>query len=296
LKILVVGATSALGAVLLPVLSEFADVTTAGRKDCDLHLDLADSADAIGWSDHFETVIELAAHFGGETDEAMLEAEDVNALGTLKLCQAAVRANASHFVLISSMFVCLPETSEYFGIYPLSKRHAEEVARLYCHERSLPLAIVRPSQIYGDSERFRIHQPFLYAMVDNAERSQDIAIYGTRDPRRNYIHADDVAAVIARVVKRRVEGTYACEPCGCDVLADCKRCISGIRGTERGPLLRGQARHPRQHIRSGRCPLSEDRLGPANQHRRRHEQVGALSSDGRSIDVMCESPESLSIA
>jgi nucleoside-diphosphate-sugar epimerase len=210
LKILVVGATSALGAVLLPVLSEFADVTTAGRKDCDLHLDLADSADAIGWSDHFETVIELAAHFGGETDEAMLEAEDVNALGTLKLCQAAVRANASHFVLISSMFVCLPETSEYFGIYPLSKRHAEEVARLYCHERSLPLAIVRPSQIYGDSERFRIHQPFLYAMVDNAERSQDIAIYGTRDPRRNYIHADDVAAVIARVVKRRVEGTYAC--------------------------------------------------------------------------------------
>lgn len=210
MKILLVGGTSALAGVLRPLLSEFADVTTAGRKECDLYLDLAASAETIVWSETFDAVIQVAAHFGGDSDDAMLEAEHVNVLGTLKLCQAAVKANTKHFVLISSMSACLPKTSEHFGAYSLSKRHAEEVACLYCKNRSLPLAIVRPSQIYGNSERFRRHQPFLYAMVDSAERGQDITIYGTHDARRNYIHAADVALAVSRVVERRLEGTYPC--------------------------------------------------------------------------------------
>ena len=211
MKLLLVGGTSALGSVLRPVLSEFADVTTAGRRDCDLHIDLAGSAETITWSERFDAVIQVAAQFGGDEDAAMLEAEHVNVLGTLRLCQAARKAGAGHFVLISSIFALLPESSPQFGIYALSKRHGEELARFYCKSHALPLAIVRPSQIYGSSERFRRHQPFFYAMADRAERGDDITLYGTHDPRRNYIHAEDVASAIAKVVERRVEGAYACQ-------------------------------------------------------------------------------------
>jgi nucleoside-diphosphate-sugar epimerase len=210
-KILLVGGTSALGATLHPILSQFAAVTTAGRAGCDLRLDLGGPAESIAWADEFDVVIALAAQFGGDTDDAMLEAEDINVLGTLKLCQAAARANAKHFVLISSIFAGLPETSESFGIYALSKRHAEELAYLYCGQHSLPLVILRPSQMYGNSDRFRRHQPFLYAIVDHAERGEDVTIYGSHDPRRNYIHVNDVAAAIARVVERRIEGRYVCQ-------------------------------------------------------------------------------------
>jgi nucleoside-diphosphate-sugar epimerase len=210
-RILLVGATSALGSTLRPILSRFAEVTTAGRSGCDLRLDLSDPAESIGWADQYDVVVALAAHFGGDTDDAILEAEDANVLGTLKLCRAAAMGKSQYFVLISSIFASLPPTSEFFGVYALSKRHGEEVARFYCEQRSLPLAIVQPSQMYGDSERFRRHQPFLYTIIDHAERGEDVTIYGSHDPRRNYIHAEDVAAAIVRLVEHRIEGTFTCQ-------------------------------------------------------------------------------------
>ena len=210
MKILIIGGTSSVGLALKPVLSEFGEVLTAGRRDCDIQLDLNDPAGKVSFPDGLDAVIHTAAHFGGKGAEDILEAEYVNVLGTLKLCREAVRSKAGHFVLISSMFTCLHENSPFFGIYALSKRHSEETAGYYCSVHPLLLSVLRPSQIYGNEERFRRHQPFFYQMIDGAEKGEDILLYGSHDPQRNYIHIDDLTAVIARVVKDRVEGTYAC--------------------------------------------------------------------------------------
>ena len=131
-------------------------------------------------------------------------------LGALNLAHACARAQVGHLVQVSSIFAALDEASPFFNSYALSKRHGEELARLYCRSAGLPLAIIRPGQLYGEGEAFRRHQPFMYALMDRAQRGEDIVLFGSNDAQRNFIHIDDVAEVIARVVRQRVEGRYVC--------------------------------------------------------------------------------------
>ena len=210
MRILIVGGTSSIGRVLKSVLSEFSEVITAGRKYCDVILDLNDPIENMSLPNDIDAIIHTAAHFGGKTAKEILDTETVNVLGTLKLCQAAVQAKAKHFVLISSMSACVKENSEYYSIYAISKKHSEEVARFYCSAHSLPLTILRPSQIYGNLDSFRLHQPFFYTMVDKAEKGEDITIYGSNDALRNYIHIDDLTTIILKVVQNKIKGTYSC--------------------------------------------------------------------------------------
>ena len=211
MKVVIVGGTSSLGSNLRTVLSESCEVITAGRTNCDLALDLTWPFERIVLPEDIDVIVHTAAHFGGKTAADIVEAEHVNVLGTLKLCQAAVGTKARHFILISSIFASLREDSEHHSIYALSKRHAEEVARFACAIHSLPLAVLRPSQIYGAGPRFRAHQPFLHAMMDKAKKGEDILLYGTRDPRRNFIYIDDLTAVISAVIDARIVGTYSCQ-------------------------------------------------------------------------------------
>jgi nucleoside-diphosphate-sugar epimerase len=210
MRILIVGGASSLGCALKPVLSAFAEVITAGKSGCDIKLDLRDPPGKMALPDGVDVVINTAAKFGGKTPQEILETADVNVLGVLRLCIAAVQAGVKHFVHLSSIYASLEKGAPNFGIYSMTKRHSEEIVEFFCSSHSLPLTILRPSPIYGDSGSFRKHQPFLYAMIDKAERGEPITIYGSNDARRNYIHVDDLAKIIARVVQLRVEGTYSC--------------------------------------------------------------------------------------
>jgi nucleoside-diphosphate-sugar epimerase len=211
MKVVIVGGNSSLASALKAALSPSCEVVTVGRTNCDIALDLTWPIERFLLPEDVDVIINTAAHFGGKTGADILEAENVNVLGTLKLCQAAVNAKARHFVLISSIFASLTEESEHYGAYALSKRHAEDAARLLCSTSSLPLAVLRPSQIYGAGPRSRVHQPFLYMMIDRARNGEDIVLYGTRDPRRNFIYIDDLTAVISKVVSMGIVGTYSCQ-------------------------------------------------------------------------------------
>lgn len=210
MRILIVGGTSALAHVLKPVLSEFAEVITAGRAGCDVHLDLSDPVEKIELPKDIDVVINAAASFGGKSFEEMLQTESVNVLGVLKLCQACTKAQIKQLVLISSIFACLDKNSRFYSIYSLSKKHSDELAQLYSSTFGLPLTILRPSQFYGVGEAQRKHQPFLSTIIDKAVNDEDILIYGSNDALRNFIHVEDVAKIIALVIQRKIEGTYAC--------------------------------------------------------------------------------------
>ena len=210
MKILIVGGTSSLAHALKPVLSEFAEVVTAGRAGCDVHLDLGDPVEKIELPEGIDVVINTAASFGGKRFEEMLEAESVNVLGVLKLCQSCTKAQIKHLVLISSTFACLDRSSHFYTIYSLSKKHSDEVAQLYSSMFGLSLTILRPSQFYGVGEAYRKHQPFLFSIIDRAANDEDILIYGSNDAVRNFIHVEDIARIIALAVQRKAEGTYAC--------------------------------------------------------------------------------------
>jgi nucleoside-diphosphate-sugar epimerase len=210
MKILIVGGTSSLARALKPVLSEFAEVITAGRAGCDVHLDLSDPVERIGLPEHIDIVINAAASFAGESFDDMFETESVNVLGVLKLCRVCTKAQVNQLVLISSIFACLDDSSRFYSIYSLSKKHSDELAQLYSSTFGLPLTILRLSQLYGVGKAQRKHQPFMSTIIDNAENGKDILIYGSNDARRNFIHVEDVAKIIALVIQRKIEGTYAC--------------------------------------------------------------------------------------
>lgn len=210
MKVVIVGGTSSIGISLKPALENFCEVITAGRSGCDIHFDLQDDVSRMIFPEDTDVLIHLAAHLGGKTNEEMEAAERLNVLGTLKLCQAAVQANVKHFIFVSSIFSLLPETSPFSTIYAISKRHAEEVIRYYLSDKAMTLTVLRPSQIYGSSERFRQNQPFFYQIIDKAERGEDILFYGSHDAQRNYLHIDDLVKIIAEVAQSPVEGSFNC--------------------------------------------------------------------------------------
>jgi nucleoside-diphosphate-sugar epimerase len=210
MKVLIVGGTSSLAQALKPVLTEFAEVITAGRAECDLHLDLGNPLQRIVLPKDIDVVINAAASFGGKNFAEMLQAERVNVLGVLNICQACAIAKVGHLVSISSTSAYLGVASDYYGIYALSKKQADELVQLFCSSFNLSYTILRPSQLYGNEDTFRKHQPFLYTIIDKAEKSEDISIYGSKDALRNYIHIEDFTKIISLVITNKVEGLYAC--------------------------------------------------------------------------------------
>ncbi|MGH8384917.1 MAG: NAD-dependent epimerase/dehydratase family protein [Pseudomonas sp.] len=210
MKILIVGGTSSLAQALNPVLSQFSEVVTAGRAGCDLTLDLASPAENIQIPSGIDVVINAAASFPGTAAEDLRHAQEVNVSGLLKLCEACTKSGVGHLVHISSIFARLDQGSPMFGAYSLTKRHAEDAAELYSRQFGLPLTILQPSQFYSIGNSQRKHQALLYTMIDRAEKNEDIFIYGKHDALRNFIHINDIAQIIARVVQTGTLGKFAC--------------------------------------------------------------------------------------
>jgi nucleoside-diphosphate-sugar epimerase len=207
MKVLLVGGNSSLAQCLKPMLAAFADVVTAGRNACDLPLDLAGD---VRIPPGFDTVVNTAAHLGGSTPTALMAAEQTNLLGLLGLGQACAATNVRHLVQVSSIFTLLSASWPFHNAYALSKRHGDEALQLQARMQGLQLTILRPSQFYGVGERYRRNQPFLFTLMDKAQAGQDIELWGRHDALRNFIHVQDVADMIARVVHTRTQGVFNC--------------------------------------------------------------------------------------
>lgn len=208
-KIAVIGGKSSLAKYLIPILAEKNEVISLGRKGCDFYCDLQDDLESIILPEGTDVVVHTAAAFKGTTDEEILETEEINAIGTLKICMSAQKAGVKHLILISSQYVLLDEDSLYYSIYSLSKLHSEHLAAYYCKENNLPLTILRPSQLYDNRDEYRKHQPLIYLMADKAQSGEDIQIYGQNDALRNYIHVKDLVEIISKTIENKVEGVYS---------------------------------------------------------------------------------------
>ncbi|WP_223472831.1 MULTISPECIES: NAD-dependent epimerase/dehydratase family protein [unclassified Pseudomonas] len=209
MKSLVIGSTSVIGKAVALALSRLGEVKLAGRRDADVTFDLASQA-PCACDERFDVVVLAAADFGGRQPDDLVRAELINSVGTLAACRLAEQCGARHFVLLSSRSACDRPADPYFGIYSLSKRHAEEVASLYCQERGMALSVLRISQVYDSGEQCRPHQPLFYAIADKAQAGQAVELYGSNDARRNYLHLSDLAEVCARLAEQGIAGLYNC--------------------------------------------------------------------------------------
>lgn len=209
MKSLVIGSTSAIGTAVARALSRHGPVRLAGRRDADIAFDLTHPVPPA-CDEQFDVVVLAAADFGGALPEDLVRAEQVNSVGALTACRLAEQCGARHFILLSSRWACHQPTDPYFGIYSLSKRHAEEVVSLYCQTRGMALSVLRISQVYDSQGQCKPHQPLLYAIADNARTGSTVNLYGANDARRNYLHLDDLAEICARVADQGITGLHTC--------------------------------------------------------------------------------------
>ncbi|MCJ8204758.1 NAD(P)-dependent oxidoreductase [Pseudomonas sp. RGM2987] len=209
MKSLVIGSTSVIGKAIAAELSRHGQVKLAGRREADLAFDLS-SQEPCACKERFDVVMLAAADFGGSQPQDLVRAELVNSVGTLAACRLAEQCGARHFILLSSQSAGYQPTDPYYGSYSLSKRHAEEVASLYCQERGMALTVLRISQVYDSAEQCRPHQPLLYAIADKAQVGRTVELYGSNDARRNYLHLSDLVEVCARLAQRTIAGLFNC--------------------------------------------------------------------------------------
>lgn len=208
MKILIVGGSSVLAQALKKEIGTSMEVLMAGRSGQDVELDVC--AENIEIPKGIQTVVHLSAQFGGKSLEDNIRTEEVNAIGALKVYNASIQAGVGHFIYLSSIYAKLDSSSPFFSTYSLSKRHAEELIRHAQKTHFLPVTILRPVQFYEDTGAGRKHQPFIYAIADKAEQNTEIVLQGNRDPHRNFIHVNDLATVIRKIIDYRLDGEFDC--------------------------------------------------------------------------------------
>lgn len=123
----------------------------------------------------------------------------------------AIRSVAvSHVVNISSDAVYPDEPlplsertpaapSTYHGVMHL----AREIA--FTSEVEAPLAILRPSLLYGHNDPHNGYGPNRFRRQANA--GEEIALFGEGEERRDHVLIDDVADIVVRTLGRRSRGT-----------------------------------------------------------------------------------------
>ena len=210
MRILIIGGTSSVAKSLIPVLSANHNVITIGRKNCDLNIDFYKPLKQSDFPNSIDVVIHTAAIFGGNLDDEIYDTEEFNSLFVLKFLSMAKILGVMHFVFISSISAIIDKQSDYYGIYSISKSHAEDLIEFYCSKFDINYTILRPSQLYGNSIDFKKNQRFLYETLEAAKNKRSISIYGTNDPLRNYLNVSDFNEIMLRVIENKVFGSYNC--------------------------------------------------------------------------------------
>ena len=210
-RIAVAGSTSAVGRYLIEELKTEYDFIRISRhkNQTDIYTDLSNNLNTIILPENVDLLLILSAVTKANNDKEILHLFDVNVQGTLKLCIRAKEKGIKKIIYLSSISALSNIYDMGFGYYAISKKNAEDVIKYYCMENEIPLCILRPSQIYGDSMSFKKNQPFFYHILEKAWKGEDIYIYGTNDALRNYIYITDLITVLQNIIEKGVTGTYS---------------------------------------------------------------------------------------
>ncbi len=163
------------------------------------------------------------------------------------MVQALAKVQPSHVVNISSdaVYADLPSPlTESSCASPGSLHGAMHLARevMFAAEQKAPLAILRPSLLYGASDPHNGYGPNRFRRL--AAKGEDIVLFGEGEERRDHVYIDDVAEIVARVVLRQSRGVlniatgevHSFKAIAEKVVALSGRVI-GIRGSPRsGPM------------------------------------------------------------
>ncbi|MBX3031581.1 MAG: NAD(P)-dependent oxidoreductase [Chloroflexi bacterium] len=217
-------------------------VVTVGRRDADVLHDVADPGPVPELPGGADVVICAIGALGDGTLDGWRTAAVVNAAGPLAAVAIAETAGAAHVVLLSTIYA--GHADRYTGppAYPVTKRHGEELARLAARAAGRTLTVLRPSHVYGSDPLLLARQPLLAMALERSRLDEELVLHGSGTTCRDYLHVDDLAAMVLAAADRRVEGTVDCGSPGERSFRELVEIIYRARGLE--PRIRLDAGRP----------------------------------------------------
>lgn len=207
-KVLIIGSSSNLACSLNKTLKGY-NIYFAGRRNADFYFNaLNETLDEALVNNTFDVIINTMAAFGNNDTSSFYETEKINALGTLIVCKLTKLTHGKHLIHLSSLSKSYAEKDLYYGIYSISKKHGDELLKLYCNKENIPYTILMPSQIFDIEAKCRKHQEFLYTIIEKVKNNENVTIYGENDFKRNYVFIDDVSQAIEEIIKQKTTGEY----------------------------------------------------------------------------------------
>lgn len=233
MRILVTGARGFVGSHLLPHL------LSAGHEAAGLDIEHGDLARGMPEAGPADAVIHLAGRSSvmesWQNPAAFYEA---NVLGTVQVLEYCRRTGA-RMILVSSYVYGRPRylpvdedhALEAFNPYGHSKILAEEAARYYAAAFGVPLAVVRPFNLYGPGQREDFLIPTLIRQVLDPAR-QRVEVMDTR-PRRDFLYVADFADLLERLAASQRQGVYNAGSGASTGIGELVRLLCELAGTDK---------------------------------------------------------------
>lgn len=209
LNLLIIGAGSNLGNSLIKFIKD-CNIFVAGIENANFYFNgSSEILDNEIINNTFDIIINTMGDFGGNDTSSFYETEKINTLGILKVCELAKLTHCQHLIHISSISKTYNEQDPYYGIYSISKKHGDELLKLYCKLENIPYTILMPSQIFDIEGKCKKHQVFLYTIIEKIKNNENITIYGENDFKRNYVYIEDVCRAICEIIKCKTYGEFS---------------------------------------------------------------------------------------
>jgi nucleoside-diphosphate-sugar epimerase len=205
-RVVVIGAEGFVGAALVAQLAA-AKISHLGLGRHEIDLLTTGAAELLAAQLRpGDVVVAAAARAPCRTMAMFIE----NMIIVKAIIDALVRVPISHVINVSSDAVYGDEPApltEHAPTAPESLHGAMHLAReiAFRSESPAPLAIVRPTLIYGASDPHNGYGPNRFRR--QAARGEEILLFGEGEERRDHVLVDDVAALILRIALRRSTGT-----------------------------------------------------------------------------------------
>lgn len=208
MRVLLIGSTSLLGKALAVRLENRGDeVRFAGRSgSLQLELGLGEPPE---WAvrERFDAVVNLAGALSPESAGSDRDMMLVNSFGPLFAAQLAEAVGATRLVHISTCYVTDPAGYRGHPLYPLTKRHGDELLAARIPQSPLTVTVLRPSHVYDDEGRCRPSQLGLYRLVDGALAGVETPV---PEPglSRDYLHIDDFCTAVLVALELDAGGVF----------------------------------------------------------------------------------------
>lgn len=131
-----------------------------------------------------------------------------NLIGTIQAMEYCKLNNAS-LIFMSSYMYGVPQSlpidenapTSVNNPYALSKKNAEDVAKFYANNFSIPVTVLRLFNVVGEGQGASFLLPMIIEMV-----RQKRIIVKDLEPKRDYVYIDDVIDAIVLAVKKKKQG------------------------------------------------------------------------------------------